>query len=154
MREEIRHIQALMEGRATSPIRRSRRRCTWRWRCGSRSSIEGHAGVGKTEIAKVLARMLETDLIRLQCYEGLDAPPPSTSGTTRKQILRIRLEEGDGAVAAGTRRTSSADFLLKRPLLAGHHAARAGRPCCSSTRSTAPTTGSRRSSSRCSRTSR
>jgi len=44
--------------------------------------IEGHAGVGKTESAKVLAEVLETDLIRLQCYEGLDAASVVTSGTT------------------------------------------------------------------------
>src|SRR5256712_8140701 len=57
--------------------------------------IEGHAGVGKTEIAKVLARLLGTDLIRLQCYEGLDASTALYEWNYARQLLHIRLQESD-----------------------------------------------------------
>src|SRR5207245_2276924 len=56
--------------------------------------IEGHAGVGKTEVAKVMARMLETNLIRLQCYEGLDASATLYEWNYQKQLLHIKLGEG------------------------------------------------------------
>src|ERR1051325_11497557 len=56
--------------------------------------IEGHAGVGKTEVAKVMARMLETNLIRLQCYEGLDASAALYEWNYQKQLLHIKLAEG------------------------------------------------------------
>ena len=75
--------------------------------------IEGHAGVGKTEIAKVLARVLQTDLIRLQCYEGLDASTALYEWNYARQLLQIRLQE-TGAPAADIFGES---FLLKRPLL-------------------------------------
>ena len=65
--------------------------------------VEGHAGVGKTEIAKVLARLLGTDLIRLQCYEGLDASTALYEWNYPKQLLHIRLQERDGNRAARTR---------------------------------------------------
>src|SRR6266853_3693561 len=55
--------------------------------------IEGHAGVGKTEVAKVMARMLGTNLIRLQCYEGLDAAQALYEWNYPKQLLHIKLEE-------------------------------------------------------------
>src|SRR5437870_2903564 len=55
--------------------------------------IEGRAGVGKTEVAKVMARMLETRLIRLQCYEGLDAAQALYEWNYPKQLLHIKLEE-------------------------------------------------------------
>src|SRR5258707_63355 len=55
--------------------------------------IEGHAGVGKTEIAKVMAKMLGTSLIRLQCYEGLDAAQALYEWNYPKQLLHIKLEE-------------------------------------------------------------
>src|SRR5258708_18759147 len=58
--------------------------------------IEGQAGVGKTEIAKVLAASLNTDLIRLQCYEGLDANSALYEWNYPKQMLHIRLEEAVG----------------------------------------------------------
>ena len=80
--------------------------------------VEGHAGVGKTEIAKVLARMLETDLIRLQCYEGLDASTALYEWNYPKQRLRIRLQERDGKPAADAESQIFGEaFLLKRPLL-------------------------------------
>ncbi len=80
--------------------------------------IEGPAGVGKTESAKVLADVLGTRLIRLQCYEGLDAASALYEWNYPKQLLRIRLTEGEGA-SADARETEifSEAFLLKRPLL-------------------------------------
>src|SRR4051812_27414814 len=80
--------------------------------------VEGHAGVGKTEIAKVLARMLETDLIRLQCYEGLDASTALYEWNYPKQLLHIRLQERDAKpVAEAEAQIFGEPFLLKRPLL-------------------------------------
>ena len=80
--------------------------------------IEGQAGVGKTEIAKVLSRALDTDLIRLQCYEGLDANTALYEWNYPKQMLRIRMEEGgDKSVQDREEVIFSEPFLLKRPLL-------------------------------------
>ncbi len=80
--------------------------------------IEGHAGVGKTEIAKVLARLLGTELIRLQCYEGLDASTALYEWNYAKQLLHIRLQEKDGrSTREAEAQIFSEEFLLKRPLL-------------------------------------
>ena len=80
--------------------------------------IEGHAGVGKTEVAKVLASALGTNLIRLQCYEGLDATTALYEWNYPKQLLRIKLEEGsERSVAERESSIFSEPFLLKRPLL-------------------------------------
>ena len=79
--------------------------------------VEGHAGVGKTEIAKVLARLLSTELIRLQCYEGLDASTALYEWNYAKQLLHIRLQERDGRPAEAEAQIFSQAFLLKRPLL-------------------------------------
>jgi MoxR-like ATPase len=80
--------------------------------------IEGPAGVGKTESAKVLADVLGTRLIRLQCYEGLDAASALYEWNYPKQLLRIRLTEGDpGSTLEREAEIFSEAFLLKRPLL-------------------------------------
>jgi MoxR-like ATPase len=83
--------------------------------------VEGQAGVGKTEIAKVLAAALDTDLIRLQCYEGLDANTALYEWNYPKQMLHIRLEEATGANGRDLRQAEaeifSEPYLLKRPLL-------------------------------------
>src|SRR2546428_8229511 len=80
--------------------------------------IEGHAGVGKTEIAKVMARVLGTNLIRLQCYEGLDAAATLYEWNYQKQILHIKLHESSGrSLTDEEREIFSEDFLLRRPLL-------------------------------------
>jgi MoxR-like ATPase len=80
--------------------------------------IEGPAGVGKTESAKVLAAVAGTSLIRLQCYEGLDAASALYEWNYPKQLLRIRLTEGSGeSVAAREAQIFSEPFLLRRPLL-------------------------------------
>jgi MoxR-like ATPase len=80
--------------------------------------IEGPAGVGKTESAKVLADVLGTRLIRLQCYEGLDAASALYEWNYPKQLLRIRLTEGaPGSTLEREAEIFSEAFLLKRPLL-------------------------------------
>jgi MoxR-like ATPase len=80
--------------------------------------IEGHAGVGKTEVAKVMARVLETNLIRLQCYEGLDASAALYEWNYQKQLLHIKLHEASRhSEAEEEREIFSESFLLKRPLL-------------------------------------
>ena len=84
--------------------------------------IEGQAGVGKTEIAKVLAAALSTDLIRLQCYEGLDANSALYEWNYPKQMLHIRLEEAAGSpngfvLVLAEAENFSEPYLLKRPLL-------------------------------------
>lgn len=81
--------------------------------------LEGEAGVGKTEVAKVLARVLDTPLIRLQCYEGLDANHALYEWNYARQILHIRMAEHDAAARAGLEASIFDDrFLLNRPLLA------------------------------------
>jgi MoxR-like ATPase len=80
--------------------------------------LEGEAGVGKTEAAKAVAAALGARLIRLQCYEGLDASTALYEWNYPKQILRIRLEERDERpVSAKEADIFSETFLLKRPLL-------------------------------------
>src|SRR5713226_2196041 len=86
--------------------------------------IEGAAGVGKTEVAKVMARALNTDLIRLQCYEGLDATTSLYEWNYQRQLLHIRmLEHSELPLEAREREIFGEPFLLKRPLLAAitHH---------------------------------
>ncbi|MBM2810603.1 MAG: ATPase associated with various cellular activity 5 [Chloroflexi bacterium] len=80
--------------------------------------IEGPAGVGKTEVAKVLSQALETRLIRLQCYEGLDANTALYEWNFPKQMLRMRIEEGGGlSTQEKEHLIFSESFLFKRPLL-------------------------------------
>jgi MoxR-like ATPase len=80
--------------------------------------IEGHAGVGKTEVAKALASHLKTKLIRLQCYEGLDVHSALYEWNYQKQLLAIRIRErSDKSVEELERHIFGDDFLLKRPLL-------------------------------------
>ena len=80
--------------------------------------IEGHAGVGKTEVAKVMARMLGTNLIRLQCYEGLDAAQALYEWNYPKQLLHIKLEENTPHTMSEKEATIfSPPFLIRRPLL-------------------------------------
>ena len=80
--------------------------------------LEGEAGVGKTEVAKVLSRLLGARLIRLQCYEGLDISTAVYEWNYQRQILEIRMLEAEGASREGARANIfSEEFLLKRPLL-------------------------------------
>ena len=80
--------------------------------------IEGDAGVGKTEVAKALATVRRTRLIRLQCYEGLDAHAAMYEWNYQRQLLAIKLlEQDERSVAAKEQDIFSARYLLKRPLL-------------------------------------
>ena len=80
--------------------------------------LEGEAGVGKTELAKVLATTLGSRLIRLQCYEGLDVNTAVYEWNYPRQMLEIRLLEARGEIdKASAHDIFSAEFLLKRPLL-------------------------------------
>jgi len=96
--------------------------------------LEGEAGVGKTEVAKVLARLLDRRLIRLQCYEGLDVASAVYEWDYSRQMLEIRLLEAEGKVGGRVSREEarrdlfSGEFLLKRPLLQAVTAEEAGDP--------------------------
>ena len=80
--------------------------------------LEGDAGVGKTEVAKVLAEIRHTRLIRLQCYEGLDAHAALYEWNYQRQLLAIKLlEEDERGIAAKEQDIFSERYLLKRPLL-------------------------------------
>ena len=81
--------------------------------------LEGEAGVGKTEVAKVLASSLGTDLIRLQCYEGLDVNHAVYEWNYARQLLEIRLIEASGVLDRGqaAKELFTDEFLIKRPLL-------------------------------------
>jgi MoxR-like ATPase len=118
MRDEIRKIKELMETAeyvTDAPVATS---VHLAMRLRKPLLIEGHAGVGKTEVAKVMARMLGTQLIRLQCYEGLDAGMTLYEWNYQKQLLHIKLHEAAGHSAKEEEREIfSEEFLLRRPLL-------------------------------------
>ena len=79
--------------------------------------IEGAAGVGKTEVAKVMAAALDRDLVRLQCYEGLDESKALYEWNYQKQLLAIQVNRSCGLGEDATRSLFSDEYLLERPLL-------------------------------------
>ena len=79
--------------------------------------LEGEAGVGKTEIAKVLAATLGRDLIRLQCFEGLDLANAAYEWNYPQQMVAIRLAEAEGSGSKISDSLYTGDFLIERPLL-------------------------------------
>lgn len=79
--------------------------------------IEGEPGVGKTEIAKVLAKVFDTELIRLQCYEGLDETKALYEWNYQRQLLKIQLSKETDDRGLAEEDLFSADYLLARPLL-------------------------------------
>jgi MoxR-like ATPase len=86
--------------------------------------VEGPAGVGKTEIAKVMANALQTDLIRMQCYEGLDATHALYEWNYQRQLLHLKMVEHNGQSVEEKEKTIfNESFLMKRPLLQAitHH---------------------------------
>lgn len=90
--------------------------------------LEGEAGVGKTEIAKVLAASLNRKLIRLQCYEGLDMASAAYEWNYPRQMVAIRLAESEGRAAEIGDELYTADFLVERPLLAALRETGTGAP--------------------------
>jgi MoxR-like ATPase len=118
MREEIRALQESMEreGYIAEPAIATALFLATEMR--KPLLIEGDAGVGKTEIAKVLARLLSTELIRLQCYEGLDVSTALYEWDYAKQMLRVRMAEPEGSSPAEIEEVIySRGYLLERPLL-------------------------------------
>ncbi len=89
--------------------------------------LEGEAGVGKTEVAKVLKEMLDTDLIRLQCYEGLDVNQAVYEWNYSRQMLHIRVSEARGEKVEESD-LFGPQFLLRRPLLQAIEDSRATPP--------------------------
>ena len=79
--------------------------------------IEGAAGVGKTEVAKVMAAALDRELVRLQCYEGLDESKALYEWNYQKQLLSIQVKMNAQEQEALTRSLFSDEYLLERPLL-------------------------------------
>jgi MoxR-like ATPase len=89
--------------------------------------LEGEAGVGKTQLAKTLAETLDTRLIRLQCYEGLDVTTAVYEWNYARQMLEIRLLEARGEIERATAHDIfGPEFLLKRPLLQALEASETG----------------------------
>jgi MoxR-like ATPase len=119
VRPEIRRIQEVMEREAYVTDRQVATSVHLAIALGKPLLVEGHPGVGKTEIAKVLARVLDTELIRLQCYEGLDATTALYEWNYPKQLLHIKLEERrEAPIEQREHALFSEAYLLKRPLLA------------------------------------
>ncbi|MCJ7466749.1 MAG: MoxR family ATPase, partial [Maribacter sp.] len=86
--------------------------------------LEGNPGVGKTEVAKTLAAYLQTDLIRLQCYEGLDVATSIYEWNYQKQLLHIKLFEQETDKTVLANKIFGMDYVLKRPLLQSISAAK------------------------------
>jgi MoxR-like ATPase len=118
MRAEIRHIQELMEREAYVTDASVATAVHLAIALRKPLLIEGHAGVGKTEVAKVLANALGTNLIRLQCYEGLDAATALYEWNYPRQLLHIKLDErSDRSLEEREASIFTEPFLLRRPLL-------------------------------------
>ena len=94
--------------------------------------LEGEAGVGKTEVAKVLASGLGRNLIRLQCYEGLDIAHAVYEWNYPRQMVEIRLAEAGGSIDRSSVADNiySMEFLVQRPILQALEAHADGPPCC------------------------
>ena len=118
MREEVRNIQELLRTQAYISDAAVATSLYLAMALGKPLLVEGPAGVGKTEIAKSLAEALSAKLVRLQCYEGLDATTAIYEWNYPKQLLHIKLRElATGSAAEKEAEIFSEPFLLKRPLL-------------------------------------
>ena len=118
MREEVRKIQELLEQQSYVTDAAIATSLYLAMALRKPLLVEGPAGVGKTEVSKVLASALNTKLIRLQCYEGLDASTSLYEWNYSRQLLHIKMQESSQRSAAETEASIfSEEFLLKRPLL-------------------------------------
>jgi MoxR-like ATPase len=118
VREEVRKIQELLRRQAYITDAAVATSLYLAMVLGKPLLIEGPSGVGKTQIARALADALEAKLVRLQCYEGLDATTAIYEWNYPKQLLHIKLQELSAASAAEKEaEIFSEPFLLKRPLL-------------------------------------
>jgi MoxR-like ATPase len=118
LREEVRHIQQMLEEQVYIADAAIATALYLSMALSKPLLIEGPAGVGKTEIAKALANALGAKLIRLQCYEGLDATTALYEWNYPKQLLHLKLEESSTASEAEKEAMIFSEaFLLKRPLL-------------------------------------
>ena len=118
MNEDIRAMQAAMErlGYVAEPAIATA--VYLAKEMGKPLLVEGEAGVGKTEIAKVLARMLSTELIRLQCYEGLDTNTALYEWNYQRQLLRLKIAEREARDPGELEDLIfGREYLLERPLL-------------------------------------
>ena len=79
--------------------------------------IEGAPGVGKTEIAKVLSKVFNTELIRLQCYEGLDENKALYEWNYQRQLIKIQMSKNSNCHELSEHDVFSTDYLMERPLL-------------------------------------
>ncbi|HEU5326778.1 MAG: AAA family ATPase [Thermomicrobiales bacterium] len=114
----INHIQESLRGRSYVADRSLATALFLALRLGKPLLLEGEAGVGKTEVAKTMADLLATDLIRLQCYEGLDVNHAVYEWNYAKQMLEIRMLEAEGAARDhALQEIFGPEFLIKRPLL-------------------------------------
>jgi MoxR-like ATPase len=118
VREEVQQIKRLLEEQVYITDAAVATALYLSMALGKPLLVEGPAGVGKTEIAKALAKALDTKLIRLQCYEGLDATTALYEWNYPRQLLHIKVEERSPTSEAEKEATIfSEEFLLKRPLL-------------------------------------
>ena len=118
MNEEIRALQAAMErdGYVAEPAIATAVYLAKEMR--KPLLVEGEAGVGKTELAKTIARVLGTELIRLQCYEGLDANTALYEWNYQRQLLRLRIAERETHDPKALEELIfGREYLLERPLL-------------------------------------
>jgi len=118
LREEVQQIKRLLEEQVYITDAAIATALYLSMALGKPLLVEGPAGVGKTEIAKALSKALDTKLIRLQCYEGLDATTALYEWNYPRQLLHLKVEERSPASEAEKEATIfSEEFLLKRPLL-------------------------------------
>ena len=98
-------------------------------RLGKPLLVEGPAGTGKTELAKAVARAADAELVRLQCYEGLDEARALYEWNYKKQLLRIQASAGDAGMGGDPRRHLQRG-VPARAAAADRDPARPSRPCC------------------------
>ena len=116
--EELNHIESLLNDQGYITERKIAMSVFLSMQLNKPLLVEGPAGVGKTEIAKVMGLALKAKLIRLQCYEGLDANQAIYEWNYQRQLLHLKMEEGnDKSIQEKENSIFSDRFLLKRPLL-------------------------------------